>query len=102
MYACKYIIYIFINSSLDADPSSAANEILCGPFCFVQADDGKILSVYYESTEKTQIFNFKKGIAAAFQANFKKTEVEIEEDTQSRHYSRYRYMSLHVRIYTRC
>ena len=52
------------------------------------------MSVHYNPTEKLQIVNYKKGIAAAFQANFKKTAVEIEEDTQSRHYSHYRFVIL--------
>ena len=69
---------------------------MSGPFCFVQAKDGKVVSVQYNPEEKLQIVNYKKGIAAAFQANFKKTSVEIEEDTQSRHYSHYRFAILPI------
>ena len=39
----------------------------------------------------TEILNLKKGIAASFQANFKKTEAEQEVDAQSTHISHYRY-----------
>lgn len=74
--------------------SSDVNKLLSGPFCFVQASDGKIVSVHYKPGERAQIVNFKKGIAAAFQANFKNTHIEVEEDTQSRHYSRYRLINV--------
>ena len=48
------------------------------------------MSVHHNPDECTQVVNFKKGIAAAFQANFKNTHIEIEEDTQSKHYAKYR------------
>ena len=48
------------------------------------------MSVHYNQDESAHIVNFKKGIAAAFQANFKNTYIEEEEDTQSKHYARYR------------
>ena len=69
--------------------TESANKLLSGEFCFVQGEDGKVLSVYHDPSEKTEIANYKKGIAAAFQANFKNTEVEVEEDTQSKHYAHY-------------
>ncbi|KAL5489148.1 hypothetical protein EMCRGX_G018206 [Ephydatia muelleri] len=71
--------------------SSDAEQLLSGPFCFVQTVDGKIVSVHHNPDECTQVVNFKKGIAAAFQANFKNTHIEIEEDTQSKHYAKYSY-----------
>eukprot|EP00731_Ephydatia_muelleri_P031258 Em0022g772a len=71
--------------------SSNVERLLNGPFCFVQTEDGKIVSVHHDPNERSQIVNFKKGIAAAFQANFKNTHVEVEEDTQSKHHSRYSY-----------
>lgn len=83
-----YTITLCTCSSREA--SAAANVLMSEAFCFVQTEDGKVVSVQHNPTEKTQIVNYKKGIAAAFQANFKKTEVEIEEDTQSTHHSRYR------------
>ena len=55
----------------------------------MQGEEGKVLSVYHNPSEKTEIANYKKGIVAAFQANFKNTEVEVEEDTQSKHYAHY-------------
>ena len=48
------------------------------------------MSVHHNQDESAQVVNFKKGIAAAFQANFKNTHIEIEEDTQSKHYAKYR------------
>ena len=70
--------------------SEDVDKLLSGPFCFVQTEDGKVVSVYHNLDEIAQIVNFKKGIAAAFQANFKNTHVEMEEDTQSKHYAQYR------------
>ena len=52
------------------------------------------MSVQHRPEEKTSIVNFKKGIAAAFQANFKKTVEEVEEDTQSKHISHYRLVKI--------
>lgn len=86
----------YIQVSRDADI------LLSGPFCFIQTQDGKIASVYRHSNEATEVTNFKKGIAAAFQANFKNTQVELEEDTQSKHYSRYSYETIapeHVKMH---
>ncbi|KAL5489314.1 hypothetical protein EMCRGX_G018392 [Ephydatia muelleri] len=71
--------------------SEDADKLLSRPFCFVQTEDGKVVSVYHNLDEMAQIVNFKKGIAAAFQANFKNTHVEMEEDTQSKHYAQYSY-----------
>ncbi|KAL5502491.1 hypothetical protein EMCRGX_G009276 [Ephydatia muelleri] len=68
-----------------------AEELLKMPFCFIQTSDGKIVVVQHNLDEKISVANLKKGIAAAFQGNFKQTTEKIEEDTQSLHISQYRY-----------
>ena len=68
----------------------AAKQLLKGPFCFIQTSDGKIVSVQHNHDEMASVVNMKKGIAAAFQGNFKQTAEEVEEDTQSKHVSQYR------------
>lgn len=67
------------------------DHVLSGWFCFVQTDDGKVVAVHHASTELDDAINFKKSIAAAFQANFKGTEQEEEADPQSNHIAHYRY-----------
>ena len=42
--------------------------------------DGKIVEVYHESSSNPSRVNIKKSIAAAFQANFKGTDKELEAD----------------------
>ncbi|KAL5502594.1 hypothetical protein EMCRGX_G009395 [Ephydatia muelleri] len=74
--------------------SETANYLLSGPFCFVQTSEGKIVSVHYGPDEKPAIVNLKKAVAAAFQANFKYTEQEVEEDTLTTHVSQYSYENL--------
>ncbi len=59
-------------------------------FCFVQTEDGKVEIVQHPTSEVTVVVNFKKGIAAAFQSNFKGTTDEEEQDTMSEHRSTYR------------
>eukprot|EP00731_Ephydatia_muelleri_P006400 Em0003g648a len=76
------------------ESSETANYLLSGPFCFVQTSEGKIVSVHYGPDEKPAIVNLKKAVAAAFQANFKYTEQEVEEDTLTTHVSQYRYENL--------
>ena len=66
-------------------------EYLSGVFCFVQTSDGKVVSVFHPRTEDAKVTNFKKGIASAFQTNFKGTGQEIETDPQSQHHSHYRW-----------
>ena len=58
----------------------------------MQTADGKVSSVFHESTENSEAVNLKKSIVAAFQANFKGTEEEEEIDPQSKHISHYRYL----------
>eukprot|EP00731_Ephydatia_muelleri_P006284 Em0003g532a len=71
--------------------AQAAKELLKEPFCFIRLSDGKIVSVQHNQNEMRSVVNMKKGIAAAFQGNFKQTAEEVEEDTQSKHVSQYRY-----------
>ena len=72
------------------DLENYAEKNLAGWFCFVQTDEGKVSSVFHESTENSEAVNLKKSIVAAFQANFKGTEEEEEIDPQSKHISHYR------------
>ena len=67
------------------------NQLLSKWFCFVQTSSGKVVVVQHASDEKESAVDIKKSIAAAFQANFKGTEEEIESDPQSDHTSHYRY-----------
>ena len=64
--------------------------MMAGEFCFTQTDDGKIVEVSYPDGESSEAVNFKKGIVAAFQTNFKGTAEQEEEDTTSLHKSAYR------------
>ena len=50
------------------------------------------MSVHHASDENNDAVDFKKSIAAAFQANFKGTEQEEEDDPQSDHIAHYRYI----------
>ena len=50
------------------------------------------MSVFHSQNENMDVVNFKKSISAAFQANLKGTNEEIEIDPQSRHLSHYRYI----------
>ena len=61
-------------------------------FCFMRNSNGKILGVFHPAGEGINVVNFKKSIAAAFQANFAGTEDEDETDSQSHHTSHYRLM----------
>ena len=92
-YILRYNCYMYranyFHGSLKG-ASETANYLLSGPFCFVQTSDGKIVSVHYGPDEKPAIVNLKKAVAAAFQANFKYTEQEVEEDTLTTHVSQYR------------
>ena len=45
----------------------------------------KVVSVFHSRNENLEAVNFKKSIAAAFQANFKGTTQEEETDSQSKH-----------------
>ena len=58
----------------------------------MQTSDGKIVAVHHASDESSDAVDFKKSIAAAFQANFKGTEQEEEDDPQSEHIAHYQYV----------
>ena len=55
-------------------------------------EDGKVAAVQHAINESDDATNFKKAIAAAFQANFEGTSNEEEIDTQSYHIAHYRYV----------
>lgn len=59
-------------------------------FCFVQTGEGKVVTTEYPEGDWPDAVNLKKSIAAAFQANFKGTPTQQEEDTMSRHTAMYR------------
>ncbi len=71
-------------------PISTEDKLMSNWFCFIQTEDGKIVMVHHPASEVRDVVNFKKGIAAAFQSNFKGTTVEEEQDTMSQHRSTYR------------
>ena len=49
-----------------------------------------MVEVYHSREANDDAVNFKKGIASAFQANFKETEEDVEEDAESLHKAHYR------------
>ena len=59
-------------------------------FCFVQADDGRVVNVSYPKSEKMEVANAKKGIVSAFQANFEKELTRMEGDAAGRYLARYK------------
>ena len=71
-------------------PISPEDKLLSQWFCFVQTADGKVVAVQHPSSESSEVVNLKKGIAAAFQTNFKGTTEEQEEDTMSQHVATYK------------
>ena len=60
------------------------------------------MSVHHNQNESAQVVNFKKGIAAAFQANFNNTHIEMEEDTQSKHHAKYRLLIIFNNSVAKC
>lgn len=80
-------IFFQIISSTKTTP---LDDLLSGWFCFIQLEDGRIPAVTYARNESRLAVNFKKGIVAGFQANFKGTEAVEETDPQSMHFSHYR------------
>ena len=63
---------------------------LKGEFCYVQTQNGKIVSIHYSSTKNEEGINVKKGITGVFQANFENQEEVEELDPGSSHISHYR------------
>lgn len=78
------------DSVLQKPPVSPEDKMMEGEFCFTQTEEGKIVEVTYPDGESSEAINFKKGIVAAFQTNFKETAQQEEEDTTSLHRSLYR------------
>ena len=83
-----------VNYSANGNPNDTIGEFLedqlKGEFCYIQTNDGKIVSVHFNHTENQQSLNIKKGIAAVFQANFDNAEEIIESDPGSSHVSHYK------------
>ncbi len=77
------------DSVLHDPPISPEDKMMAGEFCFIQTDDGKTVEVSYPEGDSSVAVNFKKGIVAAFQTNFKGTAEQEEEDTTSLHKSAY-------------
>ena len=69
-------------------PRSIDN-MMKGWFKFVQTEDGSIPAVFHSRSEDSAAVNFKKTIAAAFQANFEGTASKMEADSQSIHKAKY-------------
>ncbi len=79
-----------LDTVLHDPPVTPEDKLMSNWFCFVQTEDGKVVIVQHPTSEVTEVVNFKKGIAAAFQSNFKGTTDEEEQDTMSQHRSTYR------------
>lgn len=91
LFFCCFFFFISSSSFLSVkEATDAANTLIKGPFCFIQTSEGKVVLVAHDPNEKPAVVNLKKAIASAFQANFKNTAREEEEDAQSRHISHYR------------
>ena len=92
------IFYLDFNSGTTAEEDSSGDTLhrigiegLFGKrFCFVQADDGRVVNVSYPNSERMEIANVKKGIASAFQANFKKELNRFEGDAGGLYLARYK------------
>ena len=91
-------ILIFSSSNISTDINDEENEeepvrsiddMMKGWFKFVQIEDGSIPAVFHSKTENSHAVNFKKTIAAAFQANFEGTSSKVEADPQSLHTAKY-------------
>ena len=78
------------DATVESKVVQSIDSLVLGWFKFLQAEDGSIAAVYHSREEKSHIANFKKSIAAAFQANFKKTRTKVEADPQSLHVAKYR------------
>ena len=75
---------------MDSNAKSAMSQW----FCFVRNSNGKVVGILHPVDEDSDVVNFKKSIAAAFQANFAGTQDENETDSQSHHTSHYRFKIL--------
>ena len=86
---------MFSNSTMEdtGDGTSLNDMLFAKDFCFVQTADGRIVDVIYPSDENIQVVNIKKGIASAFQANFKFELVRDEADVSGVHRASYKYVA---------
>ena len=85
----SYISFLQLTHSVKQWQALMTN-LSSGQFCFVQAENGRVVEIYYEQGSNPDGVNLKKSIAAAFQANFQNQEEEEEEDPQSLHVAHYR------------
>ena len=88
--------YYSSGSGYGTQAVDSADKLLSGLFCFVQTEEGKIVAVHHSMEDHPSAVNIKKGIASAFQANFKQTDTEEEIDPQSIHIAHYRYISSYM------
>ena len=88
MHSIHYFILPIIHFS--QKQQAMINELYSGQFCFVQAENGRIVEISYEEDSHPEGVNLKKTVAAAFQANLQNQEEEEEEDPQSVHVAHYR------------
>ena len=66
--------------------------MMSGWFKFVQTEDGSVPAIFHNNKDDLAPINFKRGVSAAFQANFKGTSQNVETDPQSVHISKYTYV----------
>lgn len=85
-------IHFYTDTDEDAEEKvvKSFDDLVSGWFKFVQTEDGAVPAVYHDSAEDIDAVNFKKQIAAAFQANFKGAGKRLEADPQSLHVTEYR------------
>ena len=104
MFFDSHVTYVFVHSNLcSARFNYTANDQntmaallhnkLKGEFCYVQTENGKIVSIHYSPTEDEDAINVKRGITGAFQANFDNQKEVVESDPGSSHISHYEYVS---------
>ena len=84
------LLLLFTYLCRNSNTNSYAESAMSQWFCFARNSNGKILGVFHPVDEDSDVVNFKKSIAATFQANFAGTEDEDETDSQSHHTSHYR------------
>ena len=72
------------------------DDMMSGWFKFVQTEDGSVPAIFHDSEDDLASINFKRGISAAFQANFKGTNQKVETDPQSLHVAKYTYVGTFI------
>lgn len=90
---CDLHHHVYYKDIIDEDAEEKVvksfDDLVSGWFKFVQTEDGAVPAVYHDSSEDIDAVNFKKQIAAAFQANFKGAGERLEADPQSLHVAQY-------------